>query len=508
MDKYKATPWTVFSKIAQKYSHRVSIIDKGNILTYQDMLDKINDFSSFISKLDFSICGVFLPNSHMFISSMLALSKLNKVFVPLSFQLKGESLLERVNFSDMEVIITDNNGFKEIEAVRNFINIKYVIVIGEFGENVIHEFQCKFRIIDQKLEDVFGIFFTSGSTSKPKGVVISNKAIVGNVDATAEYLDFECTDRYLISRPFPQAGPISGEILMTFSRGAELVILNDLFYPAIVLKAIQEYKITTTTLVSTMLNQLLNYPQLNKFDISSLKRIVLAGMATPISVIEKTLLKIPEASLYNAYGMTENSVRIAFLGPNEIINHPKSVGKPLRGCSVKIFNKNGKEAEANEKGEIYVVSDYMANGYYKELQLTRDTMTSRGLRTRDMGYKDEDGLLYIVGRSDDLIIQGGNNVYPTEIQEVLLRNSNIKEAEVFGIDDEKLGSKIVTMICVREGCTITSQEVYKWCRLNLEDKKIPKEIYIVGKIPKSDTGKVSKRALKEYVNNLNLSKGK
>lgn len=508
MDKYKATPWMLFWESAQKYSDRVSVIDKEEVLTYQDMLDKINDYSDFMNKLDFNICGVFLPNSSMFICSILSLSKLNRVIVPLSFQLKGESLLERVNFSDMEVIITNSKGFDEIYAVSKYINIKRVIVIGESGEFVIHEFDYKEQEIKSNLDDVFGIFFTSGSTSKPKGVIISNSAIVGNVNAVADYLDFKCTDIYLTSRPFPQAGPVSGEILMPISRGAEIVILNDLFYPAIVLKAIQEYKVTTAMFVSTMLNQLLNYPHLDNFDISSLKRLIVTGMTTPKSVIEKALLKIPNAGLYNAYGMSENSVRITFLGPDEIVCHPRSVGTPIRGCSVTIYRNDDTEAQANEEGEIYVLSDYMADGYFKAPELTRETMTSRGLRTRDVGYKDENGLLYIVGRSDDLIIQGGNNVYPLEIEEVLLRNSNIKEAQVFGIDDEKLGSKIVAMISAQEGCSITSQEVFKWCRENLEDKKVPKNFYIVDKIPKNDAGKISKKALKEYVKNLILSGGK
>ncbi len=505
MNEY--TPWDLFSKSCSKNFENIMIIHKNETITYGQMDKKIDTISEAIKDWNIKIGALYLPNCIEFISAMLALNKNKKVVVPLSYQLKGESLIKRINYSDVEVIITDEKGFNELDSIISKINLRAIIVFNDNSEYKLYEYKYIKKEVYEPLDDVFGICFTSGSTSEPKGVVISNKAISGNALAVAELLKFNSNDRFLMVRPFPQAGPLAGDILMTISSGASMVILNDLFHPAIFLKAVEEYKTTSTMLVSTMLSLIIRYPKLSNYDVSSMKRIVFGGMIVPPIVVKEAKEKLAGISLYNTYGLTETSTRVAFSDPSKLLECPDSVGLPIKGCEIKIIKENGREALTNEIGEIYIKSDYIMNGYYKYEKLTKEVLTSKGFRSRDLGYKDENGFYYIQGRCDDLIIQGGNNVFPVEIEEVLLMNKGVKEAAVFGVDDERLGKKIVAFVKAIENIELNIKELFLWCRENLEDKKIPKEIHLIEDIPRNSVGKISKNDLRKiYYQVINRGK--
>jgi acyl-CoA synthetase (AMP-forming)/AMP-acid ligase II len=212
------------------------------------------------------------------------------------------------------------------------------------------------------------------------------------------------------------------------------------------------------------------------------------------------------ASLYNAYGISEASARVTFSNPSDLMRSPGTIGRPMRGCDIKIYSEDGNEARTGEVGEIYVISDYIMDGYYKSENQTKEALTQHGLRTRDTGYKDENNLYYVIGRSDDLIIQGGNKVYPIDIEEVLLKHPSVSEVVVLGIEDEKLGKRIVTLVSLKHGCRAGIQELYSFCRQNLEDKKVPKEIYIIDTIPRNTIGKISKNELKCFYHNILIKK--
>lgn len=502
MTDKKNSPWQLFEESSKKYGNNICVINNKEILTYNDMLEKINEFSDFIKQYDFKMCSIFLPNSSYFICTLFALNKLNRVSVPLSFQLKGESLVNRIAFSDSECIITDLAGYQEIKKIKENITVKMIIVINDYGNYIVYKLSDVTKEINLE-NDIFGIFFTSGSTSEPKGVVTSNSAVCGNAVAEAELLNFNEKDRYLVIRSFSQIGPISGDILMPIYCGAAIVVMEEFFHPGIFLNIVEKFKVTSTFLVCTMLNQILSYPRLKNFDISSLKIMIMGGMPTPPNVRKEAAEKIPTVDLHVIYGMSEASVKITFLNPNELLTHAKSSGQPLNGVRIKILSYDGKEVPEGELGEIYIDTDYAANGYYKKEDLTKNTFTKYGIRTKDLGYLDSEGRLYIVGRADDVIIQGGNNIYPMEIKEVLLKNSEIKEAEVFGMEDKTLGSKIVSLVRLKENSVTTVQDIHKWCRQNLEYKKIPKEVYIVDEMPKTSFGKITKTVLTQYVNNIN-----
>lgn len=502
MKKSEYSPWNLFNESCDKYRDNILLIYNDNKYTYGQIYEKILDFCSLIEGLDFKIGGIYLPNCTEFITSMLGLNRKKKVFVSLSYQFKGETLTDLINYTDVELLITDTKGYNSIQDGIEKMNIRTVLVLQENGTFEKHEFKKERRELTDIKGDTFGICFTSGSTSRPKGIVLSNHAIVGNALAVAEHLGFTQYERTILPRSLAQASPISGDVLMAISRGGGIILLNNVFHPAIFLKAVQEHKATNFYIVRTMLLQILEYSQLKNYDISSVKRVLIGGMVNPMTIYRRAAETFPGARVFNAYGTSEASARVTFGEHEDVTTLPCVIGKPMRGCDIKIYREDGSEAAVGETGELYITSDYMMDGYYNSPELTREVFGERGFRVRDLGYKDEQGRFFVLSRNDDMIMQGGSRAYPIDIEEVLLKNPVVKESAVIGVDDEKLGQKIVAMVVLREGFQTEVKDIYKWCNVKLEDRKVPKEIFIIPEIPRNAIGKISKKDVKELYQSL------
>lgn len=503
MEEKSYSPWNLFLGSCGKYRDNTMLIYNDNTFSYGQIYDRVQEFCSLIDRWDFTIGGVYLPNCTEFITSMLGFNRQKKVFACLSYQFKGETLIELINYTDIELLITDIRGYDAIRNSIDMLNIRVVLVLQDDGRFLPYEFPGKSRReLPGITGNTFGICFTSGSTSRPKGIILSNYAITGNALAVAEHLGFTSADRTIIPRSLAQASPISGDMLMAISRGGGIILLNNVFHPAIFLKAIQEHKATNFYIVRTMLLQTLEYSQFKNYDLSSVKRILIGGMVNPLAIYRRAAEAFPGTRLYNAYGTSEASARVTFGEHDDVISVPCVIGKPMRGCGIKVFREDGSEAAVGEMGELYITSDYMMDGYYKSHELTGDALGPKGFRVRDLGYEDEEGRFYVLSRNDDMIMQGGSRAYPIDIEEVLLKNPAIKEAAVIGADDEKLGQKIVAMVVLNQGCHAEIKDIYKWCISQLEDRKVPKEIYIIREIPRSVIGKISKKDIKELYQSL------
>ncbi|MGI6668571.1 MAG: class I adenylate-forming enzyme family protein [Acetivibrionales bacterium] len=496
MKKNEYSPWKLFEESCEKYGENTALIYNDREYTYLEIYNKALEFCKIIEGYDFTIAGVFLPNCTEFITCMLALNRQKKAFVSLSYQFKKDTLIELVSYTDIELLITDNKGYTAIVDSIERLNVRVVFVLQDTGE--FRVFECmnkKRREIRGISDNTFGICFTSGSTSRPKGIVLSNYAITGNALAVAEHLGFTSDERTILPRSLAQASPISGDVLMAFSRGGGVILLNNVFHPAIFLKAIQDHRATNFYIVRTMLLQVLEYPRLDQYDLSSVKRILIGGMINPVHIYRETVKKFPWVRVYNAYGSSEVAARVSFGEHEDVTELPCVIGRPMRGCSIKIYREDGTEAARGEIGELYIQSDYQMDGYYRQEELTKEALSEKGFRVRDIGYQDEEGRYYVVSRNDDMIMQGGSRAYPIDIEEVLLKNTEVKEAAVIGVEDERLGQKIVAFVCKKPGSELETSDLYKWCMANLEDRKVPKEIFIVDSIPRNAIGKISKADL-------------
>jgi acyl-CoA synthetase (AMP-forming)/AMP-acid ligase II len=270
------------------------------------------------------------------------------------------------------------------------------------------------------------------------------------------------------------------------------------------LETIQMERITTLYLVPTMIVMLLAYPELKKYDLSSLKNIRYG--ASPISAnVLKNAIEVFGNIFVQGYGLTEASMPMTLLlkedhvldGSEKKLRRLNSIGREVYVATVRIMDESGNLLPPGQVGEIVVRSDQVMEGYWKKPEATAETLRDGWLHTRDMGYMDEDGYIYLVDRKDDMIVSGGFNIYPKEVEDVLYSYPAVLEAAVFGVPDEKWGEAVKAVISVRSGMKVTEEEIIEHCRKHLASYKKPKSVDFIKELPKSPFGKIWRRKLKE-----------
>jgi acyl-CoA synthetase (AMP-forming)/AMP-acid ligase II len=282
------------------------------------------------------------------------------------------------------------------------------------------------------------------------------------------------------------------------------VVLLPGFDERMLLETIQKERITTLYLVPTMIVMLLAYPELKKYDLSSLKNIRYG--ASPISPdVLKRAIGVFGNIFVQGYGLTEATMPVTLLlkedhvldGSEKKLKRLNSIGREVYVATVRIMDESGNLLPAGQLGEIVVRSDQVMEGYWKKPEATAETLRGGWLHTRDMGYVDEDGYIYLVDRKDDMIVSGGFNIYPKEVEDVLYSHPAVLEAAVFGVPDEKWGEVVKAVISVRSGMKVTEEEIIEHCRKHLASYKKPKSVDFIKELPKSPFGKIWRRKLKE-----------
>jgi long-chain acyl-CoA synthetase len=286
-------------------------------------------------------------------------------------------------------------------------------------------------------------------------------------------------------------------------RGAKVVILPG-FDEKDLLETIQKERITTLYLVPTMIVMLLAYPDLKKYDLSSLKTIRYG--ASPISPdVLKKAIQVFGNVFIQGYGLTEAGMPMALLkkedhildGSEKKLKRLSSVGREVMVAKVRIMDDNGKILPPGEVGEIVIRSHQVMEAYYNKPEASAETLRGGWLHTRDVGYIDEDGYIYLVDRKDDMIVSGGFNVYPKEVENVLYSHPAVLEAAVFGVPDEKWGEAVKAVVSLKAGQKATEEDIIEHCRKHLAGYKKPKSVDFIKELPKSPFGKIWRRKLKE-----------
>ncbi|WP_083461518.1 class I adenylate-forming enzyme family protein [Cellulosilyticum ruminicola] len=336
------------------------------------------------------------------------------------------------------------------------------------------------------------ILFSSGTTNMPKGIMLSNENIESNVKAISDYLALSNVDQILLIKNINHASSITGELLVGLANGCTLHMMTGILTASRTLKVLEEEKISVLFGVPTLLNAMMGERNFETYDLDALRIINFYGASMAIAKIRELALKFPNTNLIYSYGLTEAAPRVTYIMREQLLTREGSSGIPIEGTTVKIMNEN-QEALPLEIGEICVKGPNVMQGYYKNELQTQKVLKDDYLHTGDLGYKDKDGYLYVTGRRDNLIIKTGKNVYPEEIEGVLLGFKGIKEVLVRGEEDELLGQDIVAYVVGLEGVQIKLIDVLKHCKKELEDYKIPGKIYQVEALQKTISGKIIRK---------------
>ncbi|MDD3753816.1 MAG: AMP-binding protein [Methanobacterium sp.] len=480
--------------------------------------------------------GIWAKNVPDWLTFMFATSKIGVVLVTVNTAYKSHELDYVLKQSDMKALAIID-GFKDVDYIQTlyelvpelkthergklaseeFPFLKSVIYVGQekhrgmFNTNELlllgkHGNEEKFQSIKSSLnsDDVVNMQYTSGTTGFPKGVMLTHRNILNNGYYIGERQKFTEKDRLCICVPLFHCFGIVLAVMAAFSHGATMVMV-ELFDPLMVLAAVQKERCTALYGVPTMFIAEYSHPMFEMFDLSSLRTGIMAGSTPPIEAMKKVVNDMNMAEITSVYGLTEGSPGFTQTSVDDpLIKRVETVGKPLPDCEVKIVDpETGETLEPNQTGEICCKGYNVMKGYYKMPEKTREVIDEDGwLHSGDLATLDEDGYYSIVGRIKDMIIRGGENIYPREIEEFLYTMPGVLDVQVVGIPDEKYGEIVGAFIILEEGAELTEEDVRDHAVTKIARFKVPKHVFFVDEFPLTASGKIQKFILREQAEQL------
>jgi long-chain acyl-CoA synthetase len=341
---------------------------------------------------------------------------------------------------------------------------------------------------------------TSATTGKAKGVMRSIDNIRANYDRTPEWLGIDGDSVILSVLPLYNTIGLNQCINALMVTGATMVLMQR-FDPAKCLATIQDYRCTFFPAVPTMLQRMFDHPEAGHFDLSSIRRIMTGAAPVPAALLERIYAAMGgDTEVMTGYGLTEATAIVALqhiqLDAEGKVIRPKSIGRALPGIEMRILEPNGGDAAAGEVGEICVRGANVMQGYYKMPKETELAIVDGWLHTGDLGLRDAEGYAYIVDRKKDVIIRGGQNIYPADIEEVIYHLPGVIEVAVIGAQDERFGEVPVAFVAMRNGQKLSSDSIIAKCKEELAYYKVPASVHFLPELPKGPTGKILRRELR------------
>ncbi|GFI46782.1 long-chain-fatty-acid--CoA ligase [Lachnospiraceae bacterium] len=452
--------------------------DKGRKYTYEQIKDMVIRHGENLKKnLDPQAkCAVLCQKGLDCSLGIMACWYAEMIPIPLSINYGYDHCKKIIELTNPDLLITDHN--------LDFMGFRYDIIEGKFAGNVL-----KIQSEDG-LQEIALIMCTSGTTGTPKGVMIGSKELKDNVSKIAEYFDININDTILIARPLYHCAVLTGEFLSAINKGLNIVFFDEKYNPNSVLKYAIKSDATVLCGTPTLFNHISACIRRSHVK-HQIKKIVLSGEC----LNKKTALDIrnsfPETMIYNVYGLTEASPRVSWLSPEKFDIYPESVGTALNGIEIKVLDEQGNEQSANIHGYISVKTPCLMKGYYKNKRATQEAIIDGWLNTGDVGYKDQEGNLFILSRADDMIIKGGMNIYPKEIEDQIIKINQIEECVAYGKRGE-VGENIavdVVLKCSGEKL-ISKKELAALMSNVLPSYQMPSEINIVDTLKRNASGKI------------------
>jgi long-chain acyl-CoA synthetase len=497
-------------KGATVHPDKVAIVFERTRLTFREMNERVNRFANALigigcKKGDRLV--ILSENTHKYMEVYFAAAKAGMSVTPLNFRLSDTELTHIANDSEAVVFIM-GDGYEECsQAMRDDLkHIRHWIALDGrakrylFYEDLIKDAAPTEPEVQVDEDDMMILMYTGGTTGLPKGVMLSHRnllsAMYGLIIAySLTRHDIECFILPLFHVSF-------WPVLCVLMVGGTVVIVRrpDLQET---LKEIQNEKCTHIVLVPTLLVWILDLPNLDEYDLSSLRVITYAGSPMAPEVLKRCISKFGNI-FGQGYGLTEAGPLATTLYPEDhAFEGPKadllkSVGKEGATTEVRVLDENDRPAKPGQVGEISVRGKNVMMGYWKNPELSAEVLRGGWLHTGDLGYVDDEGYIYLVDRKADMIVTGGENVYPKETEDVLYENPAVQECAVVSAPDEKWGERVQAVVVLKEGYTITEEELKQHCKKRLAGYKCPKKIEFWNQLPKTPIGKIMRKEVKKH----------
>ncbi|GAB4074046.1 fatty acid--CoA ligase family protein [Barrientosiimonas marina] len=452
---------------------------------------------------------VCMPNSPEVIFSYQGILRSGAIVVPVMHLLQADEINYILENSQAKAIVTSSFLLDKVIEATKGLQIKPKIICVDLPNDETSSDQTidmmdwqnslsKINTSEEhspnlKEDDVAVIFYTSGTTGKPKGVMLTHKNLHAN--ASNGVLLREHEERGTTLGILPLAHIFGFGVMNDLFIKGESVVIIPKFETEEVFKAIEKYNVKSFALVPAMIHAMVTNPKADKYDLTSLETVTSGSAALPASLRETFFEKF-QAEVWDAYGLSEASPGVA-TQRHELPIKEGSAGVPMPGVTIKIADEDGTELPTGEVGELLVRGDNVTPGYFKNEAATKQALRNGWLYTGDMAVVDEEGYLYIVDRKKDLIIRGGFNIYPHDLEELLSKHEAVSEVAVIGVPSVSMGEDVLACVVKKEDYNITEKALIEYCQLHLAKYKTPRQIVFVKDLPRNGVGKILKMRLKD-----------
>jgi long-chain acyl-CoA synthetase len=492
------------------YAQKPALICNQQSLTYNELIERTFRLGNSLISLGLTRGDrvAFLDyNSIYYAEFHLGAPMAGLIAVPLNFRLVGRELKFIINDASCTALFYSSPFTPIVEEIRKELpSVKYFISLSGTRAGDIEYEELLSSARPESLppcyeDDSTHILYTSGTTGFPKGAVLSYRNMLTAIRGMIVEEQIVPENKVLHVVPFFHVAGAQ-PLLAFLYRGCTGTILPQ-FDSELVMEIIQRERISNILLVPSMINTILNHPKLPHYDLSSLSTITYAAAAMPKELLRKGLQKFGQV-FFQIYGITEASMVTALRRcEHEILNEDGeyrylgSCGREIIDVQVRVIDDNGNDIMPGKIGEIIVKGDNVMQGYWQQPEETTKFIKDSWFYTGDLGTLDEDGYLFLLDRKKDMIISGGENIYPAEIENVLYLMPEILEAAVIGVPDEKWGETVKAAVVFKEGKSLSQREIIEFCKKNLASYKKPTSVEFVQELPKNPAGKVLKKILRE-----------
>ncbi len=491
---------------AAELSDKPAIYFRDETVTFSQLDRAANRYANVFRELGVTpgdrVC-LFIPNRLEFLYAYFGLIKLGAMMISLSVMLKADEAKYIIDNAGAKMLVTTDYLYPVIEPVRDQLeSVEHILYLDENPPEGVTELgplvekaSEEFSSPELSPGSVACIIYTSGTTGKPKGAMLTHANFLHNLESANVLLKSTPDDVALIPG-LPLFHLLAQICVMTAMYGGVPSVLMEFFVPSMALENIARYNCNTFSGVPTMFALLLNDPEIDKYDLSSLRICFCSSAPLSLSLLRR-FEERTGAIITEGYGLTEATALVTS-NPIDAERKAGSVGVPI-GCEARVVDENDNDVATGEVGEIIIRGKNVMKGYYNNPEATAEAMRNGWLHTGDMGKYDSDGYLYVVDRKKDLIITGGYNIYPAEVENVLYKHPKVAMATVIGVPDEIKGEIAKAYIVLKEGEAATEKEIIDFCRERIAKYKAPRAVEFRDTLPTTPTGKILKRTLRQEV---------
>jgi len=507
-------------KAVAYYPAKTAVVDADQSFTYAQIYDRVSSLARFFQARNIKPgerLAILEVNSHEFLETYYTAAGIGAVLNPLNYRLAPRELAYILRDSGARWLIANTQFTPQVRSLlEEEVPLEGIVWIGGPAaaslriashdyEAAVDSHRGPFEPVPVAEDSIAHLYYTSGTTGLPKGVMLTHKNVCLHALGTIAELKLVDSDIWGHIAPMFHLADAWATFAFTWIGARHVMVAQ--FEAEPVMAVIEKQRITLSNLIPTMLNLMIKHPRAAEYDYSSL-RVILSGGAPIAPQVVRNVMETFGCDYIQTYGMTETSPYLTFsilkqhlleLPPEDQLKYKSKTGRPFIGVDLKVADESGRPVASDDQqvGEIWVRGDTVTPGYWNRPVETEKAFTDGWLHTGDLAVVDAEGYVNIVDRKKDMIVTGGENVYSTEVENVLYMHAKILEAAVFGMPDETWGEAVTAAVVLKENETATEAEIIEFCKKYQASYKAPKSVIFLDELPKTGSGKITKKVLRD-----------